>query len=109
MPTARDAGSSTTRSRSPSPAPVTTIAWRTVHIGAVNYLYWDYAFGPATASFDLEMPGDADSAVAWLRDSQRPLAETLSELGTDEALDQQVLTNWCERLPVSPYLQDSRQ
>jgi DinB superfamily len=85
----------------PSPGPVTTIAWRTVHIGAVNYLYWDYAFGPATATFDLEMPGDAGSAIAWLRDSQRPLAEALSELSDDDALDEQVATNWGERWPVS--------
>ena len=41
----------------PDPAPVTTIAWRTVHVAACNYLHWDYAFGPANASFDLEMPG----------------------------------------------------
>ncbi|GAA1580178.1 DinB family protein [Kribbella sancticallisti] len=85
----------------PSPAPVTTIAWRTVHIGAVNYLYWDYAFGPATASFDLEMPGDADTAIVWLQASQRPLVEALSNLPTDDALDDQVPTNWGELMPVS--------
>jgi hypothetical protein len=84
----------------PSPAPFTTIAWRTVHLGAVNILYWDYAFGPATAPYDLEMPGDANSAIAWLRASQRPLAEALSDLPGDDALDEQVPTNWGERLPV---------
>jgi len=84
----------------PSPAPVTTIAWRTVHIGAVNYLYWDYAFGPATASFDLEMPGGADTAIAWLQASQRPLAEALSNLLTDDALDDQVPTSWGGLMPV---------
>jgi hypothetical protein len=43
----------------PHPAPLTTIAWRVAHIASVNVLYWDYAFGPATASFDLEFPGSA--------------------------------------------------
>lgn len=77
----------------PSPAPVTTIAWRTVHVAAVNYLYWDYAFGPATAPFDLEMPGDAHNAVSWLRDSQRPLVAELAKLADDSAFDWLVGTN----------------
>jgi hypothetical protein len=81
----------------PSPSPVTTIAWRTVHVAAVNVLYWDYAFGPATATFDLELPGDAAGAVAWLRDSLRPLAESLAVADVDAL----VATNWGERWPVS--------
>jgi len=85
----------------PSPAPVTTIAWRTVHIAAVNYLYWDYAFGPATAPFDLEMPGDARSAVNWLRESQQPLMVELAGIGDDSAFDRLVGTNWGARWPVS--------
>ena len=28
-----------------------------MHIAAVNYLYCDYAFGPATAPYDVEPPG----------------------------------------------------
>jgi DinB superfamily len=82
----------------PEPAPVTTIAWRTVHIAAVNYLYWDYAFGPATASFDLEMPGNAAAAADWLRASQQPLRTVLAEL--DEAdLETPRKTNWGELWP----------
>jgi hypothetical protein len=41
----------------PKPAPVTTIAWRVVHIAAVNYLYWDYAFGSASIPYDLKCRG----------------------------------------------------
>lgn len=85
----------------PDPAPMTTIAWRTVHIAAVNFLYWDYAFGPATASFNLEMPGNAHDAIAWLDNSQRPLAGTLEAITDDSALDADVLTNWGARWPVS--------
>jgi hypothetical protein len=82
----------------PDPAPVTTIAWRTVHVAAVNYLYWDYAFGPATASFDLEMPGDAAAAADWLRASQEPLRTVLAELA-DVDLEIPRKTNWGEWWP----------
>jgi uncharacterized damage-inducible protein DinB len=82
----------------PDPAPVTTIAWRTVHIAAVNHLYWDYAFGPATLSFDLEIPGNARAAVAWLRASQQPLAEVLAGLGEAD-LDLPRRTNWGQLWP----------
>jgi len=34
----------------PRRAPVTTIAWRTVHVAAVDHLYFDHAFGPATGA-----------------------------------------------------------
>ena len=85
----------------PKPAPLTTIAWRTVHVAAVNYLYWDYAFGSATASFDLEMPGDARAACSWLEASQQPLLEVISTIETDERLDEEVLTNWGDRWPTN--------
>ncbi len=83
----------------PRPAPLTTIAWRIVHLGAVNILYWDYAFGPATASFDLELPGDATTARQWLVDSQRQLIDTIAEL-SDADLDEPRRTNWGERWPT---------
>jgi hypothetical protein len=83
----------------PDPAPVTTIAWRTVHVAACNYLYWDYAFGPATASFDLEMPGTASDAVDWLAASQPPLTDALATV-TDPGLDDLRPTNWGELIPT---------
>ena len=81
----------------PDPAPVTTIAWRVVHIAAVNVLYWDYAFGPATASFDLEFPGTAADALAWLASSQRQIVEAIDGI-TDP--DQERRTNWGEMWPT---------
>ncbi len=83
----------------PTPAPFTTIAWRTVHIASVNYLYWDYAFGTASASFDLEMPADAVAAVEWLRASQEPLTAALSGL-TPADLDMPAKTNWGDLWPT---------
>jgi DinB superfamily len=83
----------------PEPAPVTTIAWRSVHVAAVNYLYWDYAFGPASLSFDLPIPNCAAHAIAWLSDSQRPLREALVPLD-DHDLNALRLHNSGERLPT---------
>jgi hypothetical protein len=83
----------------PEPAPVTTIAWRLVHIAAVNYLYWDYAYGPATMSFDLEMPGSAGAAVTWLVESQQPFTAKLAEL-TDADLEAPCKTNWGDIWPA---------
>lgn len=64
----------------PDPTPATMIAWRIVHVAAVTYRYRDYAFGTATVSFDLEIPGDAKAAVARLQASQEPLSAVLSVL-----------------------------
>ena len=85
----------------PSPAPLTTIAWRTCHVAAVNYLYWDYAFGPATLTFDLEFPGSASDAISWLGASQRLLSDVLHGLDDDAELDALVSTNWGDQWPVS--------
>lgn len=84
----------------PEPSPVTTIAWRLVHIAAVNYLYWDYAFATESLSYDLEMPGDARAAVNWLADSQLPLNQVLDGLA-DGDLDRDRLTNWGEYRPTT--------
>jgi DinB superfamily len=83
----------------PQPPPFTTIAWRTVHIAGVNYLYWDYAFGSASLSFDLEMPGDVAEATDWLFASHEPLLDALSGL-SDADLDRQVPTNWGDQWPM---------
>lgn len=85
----------------PDPAPLTTIAWRTVHVASVNHLYWDYAFGPATAPYDLAMPGTTRDAVAWLAESQAPLSDELSGYTDDARLDDLVLTNWGDRWSIS--------
>lgn len=83
----------------PEVAPFTTLAWRVVHIAIVNYLYWDYAFGPATLSFDLDNPGTAGEAVQWLARSQEALSRELARL-PEADLDRPRLTNWGERWPT---------
>jgi len=79
----------------PDPAPVTTIVWRAAHVAAVNYVYWDYAFGPATLTFDLEFPRTAQDVITWIRASQRPLLDAVQSLD-DADLDRPRRTNWGE-------------
>jgi DinB superfamily len=63
----------------PPPAPVTTIAWRLVHIAANNWIYWDYAFGTAAKTFpDLTVPSTADDARRNWRASAAPVAAWLA-------------------------------
>jgi hypothetical protein len=83
----------------PQPAPFTTIAWRTLHLASVNYLYWDYAFGSASLTFDLELPGEAAEATDWLFASHQPVADALTGLN-DLDLDKLVPTNWGEEWPL---------
>jgi len=83
----------------PRPAPFTTIAWRTVHVAAVNYVYWDYAFGSASLTFDLDLPGDVDEATDWLFGSHQPVLDAVGAL-TDDDIDREVPTSWGERWPL---------
>lgn len=88
----------------PNPAPVTTIAWRTIHVAAVNWMYWEYAFGPAVRTFpDLEIPGgSARSSITWLAESQQPLLQELGHLN-DQNLDAKRPTNWGEQWPTREF------
>jgi hypothetical protein len=84
----------------PTPAPVTTIAWRVVHLASVNFMYWEYAFGAAKAKFPkLELPGNAREAVQWLDQTQQKLLEVLGTLD-DEELDVPRRTNWGQKWPT---------
>jgi hypothetical protein len=62
----------------PDPAPLTTIAWRLVHLANGNWIYWEHAFGPGKRMFpDLEVPGSAEAAIAYWRDSRAPITAWL--------------------------------
>jgi hypothetical protein len=83
----------------PRPAPFTTIAWRAVHIAGGNYVSWDYAFGSASLSFDLELPGDVAEATDWLFASHDLWTQELDAL-TDADLDRIVPTQRGEPWPL---------
>jgi len=69
----------------PAPAPVTSIAWRLVHIIADNEIYWEYAFGPGRRTFpDLIVPKNvAEALVAW-QDSRTPITAWLADATEDD-------------------------
>jgi hypothetical protein len=75
------------------------MAWRTVHIAGMNYMYWDYAFGSASLTFDLELPGDVAEATDWLFASHEPIMDELASI-TDADLDRIVPANSGEQWPM---------
>src|SRR5215475_1007864 len=69
----------------PEPAPVTTIAWRLVHLANGNWIYWEHAFGSARRNFtDLIIPGDAGSARRDWRDSRASITEWIETADDDD-------------------------
>ena len=88
----------------PDPPPLTTIAWRMLHVSDGNTIYWEHAFGPARRQFsDLAPHGDAAGAIAYLVDSQQPVSVTLAEID-DEGLDELKLTPSGQRWPAGRVL-----
>jgi hypothetical protein len=72
----------------PQPSPLTTIAWRLVHIANGNWIYWEHAFGPGVRMFpDLTVPGTADTAGTYWLDSRKPISSWL-EQASNEDLEQ---------------------
>ncbi|HKE66562.1 MAG TPA: DinB family protein [Micromonosporaceae bacterium] len=64
----------------PEPPPVTTIAWRLVHLANGNWIYWEHAFGPGQRNFvDLDIPADAEAARQDWRASRAPVTQWLSQ------------------------------
>jgi len=71
----------------PVPPPMTTIAWRLVHIANGNWIRWEHAFGPGARMFpDLPVPGSAAAAITYWDSSQRPIQEWLHQ-ASDPDLD----------------------
>jgi hypothetical protein len=72
----------------PAQPPLTTIAWRLVHLANGNWIYWEHAFGPGKRMFpDLVLPAGAKNAIRDWQRSREPITEWLSK-ATDEMLDE---------------------
>ena len=72
----------------PPPAPITTIAWRLVHIAADNWVYWEHAFGQGLRNFpDLHVPSSAAAGVQNWQESRRAITDWLDS-AEDEGLDE---------------------
>ena len=49
-----------------------------------SYLYREHAFGSASPTFDLELPGNAADATRFLSDSQCQVTQTLASLSESD-------------------------
>lgn len=84
----------------PVPGPVTTIAWRLVHLAECKVMYHEYAFGPARLTWpEIDSAHTAATAIAELEHGQGLLLAALAALRDDE-LDASRLTNWGEEWPA---------
>jgi hypothetical protein len=81
--------------------PLTTVAWRLVHLAAWTDVYRDWTFGAARLDYgDIEVPGNAADAVAWLEQVQDGFGHAVALL-TDADLAKLRLAHWGERYPIS--------
>jgi hypothetical protein len=72
----------------PVPPPVTTIAWRLVHLANGNWIRWEHAHGPGKRMFpDLPVPGTAADAITYWTDSRAPI-ESWLDSARDADLDE---------------------
>jgi hypothetical protein len=84
----------------PVPPPVTTIAWRLVHVAECKLMYHEYAFGPAKLTFpEIDSAHTAASAIAVLEHGHRLMRDDLAGIA-DEDLDKPRLTNWGAEWPT---------
>ena len=85
----------------PDPVPVTTVAWRVVHLAAWTDVYRDWTFGGATAGLrDYEVPGDCSGGLRWLYAAQDRFTAAVDDLGDDEVFELRP-AHWGQMLPVA--------
>lgn len=85
----------------PERVPVTTIAWRVVHLAAWNDIYIDWTFGSATRTLaDVEVPGTCAEGMAWLAEAQERFAVAVEALSDEEVFGHRP-AHWGEHLPVA--------
>jgi hypothetical protein len=92
----------------PTPAPITTIAWRLCHIVASQMQRHDWTFGTKSLrEADIEFPGTAAEALAFLDRSHKAWRAGLGRL-TDLQLDTVGLSSypggWDPKLPFGDIL-----
>jgi hypothetical protein len=84
----------------PEPLPVTTIAWRVIHLAAWTDVYREFAFRDLRPNLnDFDVPGDAVSGLRWLHDAQDRFLSEVDALD-DTALFELRPAHWGESVPV---------
>jgi hypothetical protein len=84
----------------PEPLPVTTIAWRVIHLAGWTDIYCAFAFGDLRPDLnDSDVPGDAASGLQWLYDAQDRFLSEVAALD-DTTMFELRPAHWGESLPV---------
>lgn len=84
----------------PDPSPITTIAWKLVHLASCKIMYQEYAFGEGKLTWDeLPIPHNASEAISWLEEAHSQLRRELDNL-KDTDLEEMRPTNWGEMWPT---------
>jgi hypothetical protein len=85
------------------PAPFTTIAWRLVHAGGINWMYHEHVFGPGKMDWDdYELPHTASDAVAWWEAGYRRFRDALAET-PDDGLSRVGVAPWGDTRTVEEW------
>ena len=85
----------------PDPLPMTTIAWRVIHLAAWTDVYLDWTFGGATQRiWFYEVPGDRDGGMRWLYVAQDRFTAAVDGLGDDEVFEPRP-AHWGEHVPAA--------
>jgi DinB superfamily len=80
--------------------PITTIAWRLMHLAAWTEVYRNWTFDDATRSYDdIEVPDDADAAVRLLHVVQGEFSDAVAPLG-DRDLMELRRAHWGDEYPI---------
>ena len=84
----------------PDPLPMTTIAWRVVHLAAWTDVYRGFAFEGARPDLnDAIVPGTVSEGVAWLFRAQDQFLAAVDALTDDEVFESRP-AHWGEAVPV---------
>jgi DinB superfamily len=84
----------------PEPLPVTTIAWRVIHLAAWTDIYRHWAFGDERPTLlDAEVPGDVSGGLAWLHDAQDQFMSAVDALDEVSIFEPRP-AHWGESLPT---------
>jgi hypothetical protein len=84
----------------PEPLPVTTIAWRVIHLAAWTDIYREFTFGDLRPDLnDFDVPGDVSSGLQWLSDAQDRFLSDVAALD-DATLFELRPAHWGGSVPV---------
>jgi hypothetical protein len=84
----------------PEPLPMTTIAWRVIHLAAWTDIYRAWTFADArTRLDDVDVPGDAAAGLAWLYRAQDEFMTAVDALDDESAFELRP-AHWGASLPA---------